>query len=553
MESKPLVLTDPNLLAEFVRESEFRTFFEKRFAVSADIAALLFRDGAFIDAYKGTQFSVGGLWENMKGLLGGSHHYALMLADLKPFQVQFPIAAMSRDHVEIAGVATLELQLNPDKPGNILGLMSGVSRNAPTEDSAGSASAGRKALSRFDVLARIEPQFQDRIFEHVLGRHDAQEVRGNRGMQDQLQADMMTEAQRICGAIGVVVLNTSITFAMNEVEREQFEKARIERQQEMLDYQLGLLKREIGRQSEATEVKLKANVDIAKLQRASEDDLKLMVLGSEVAFVDAREGHARRQEMEALKHEIDVLRAEDFAKAEKTLRDIGNEVDATQERKKLAESRIELDRIEQEYRRENLLIEGKLALELQQLQLEGRHAVHKAGLGETQDFAEQAARNLERMNEIEAKQADANADRDIRVNKANTGLRIDEGDAEARRKVDQMLAAGNLSPEQLAALMPGLSRDAADVAIEKARNDGASADRLLEMARGLMDQSREHEHRMFETGMRGGSGMAAGLGGAAPVVGMVSAPPETVECPNCGKVMNAKARFCSGCQHQLRT
>ena len=32
MASQPLVLTDPNLLAEFVRESEFKTFFEKRFA-----------------------------------------------------------------------------------------------------------------------------------------------------------------------------------------------------------------------------------------------------------------------------------------------------------------------------------------------------------------------------------------------------------------------------------------------------------------------------------------------------------------------------------------
>ena len=32
MASQPLVLTDPNLLAEFVRESEFKTFFEKRYA-----------------------------------------------------------------------------------------------------------------------------------------------------------------------------------------------------------------------------------------------------------------------------------------------------------------------------------------------------------------------------------------------------------------------------------------------------------------------------------------------------------------------------------------
>ena len=44
MESLPLVLTDPNMLAEFVRQSELKTFFEKRFAAPADLGAVLFRD-----------------------------------------------------------------------------------------------------------------------------------------------------------------------------------------------------------------------------------------------------------------------------------------------------------------------------------------------------------------------------------------------------------------------------------------------------------------------------------------------------------------------------
>ena len=111
MASQPLVLTDPNLLAEFVRESEFKTFFEKRYATPPDIAALLFRNGQLIDTFKGAHFSVGGVATAIKSIAGGSTHIAIMLADLKPFQVQLPIRAMSRDNVEIAGLATLELQL----------------------------------------------------------------------------------------------------------------------------------------------------------------------------------------------------------------------------------------------------------------------------------------------------------------------------------------------------------------------------------------------------------------------------------------------------------
>jgi hypothetical protein len=155
---------------------------------------------------------------------------------------------------------------------------------------------GRKALSRLDVLERIEPQFRDRVFEAVIGAHNADEIRGNRGLQDQIQADMMLEAERICGDIGVMVKNGSIVWAMNAVEREQLEKAEIERQQGMLDYQLDLMKREVARQGESAEVKIQSQLDLTKLQQASEDELAHMVLNSEVSFIDAREKAARRQE-----------------------------------------------------------------------------------------------------------------------------------------------------------------------------------------------------------------------------------------------------------------
>ena len=169
MASQPLVLTDPDLLAEFVRESEFKAFLEKRFATPPDLAALLFRNGELIDTYKGAHFSAGGLVNAVKSVVGGSSHIAMMLADLKPFQVQLPVFGTSKDDVYIEGLATLELQLDPDKPSNILGLMSGVSRNESDGASKESApSAGRKSLSRMDVLERIAPHFSDRVMEAAL-------------------------------------------------------------------------------------------------------------------------------------------------------------------------------------------------------------------------------------------------------------------------------------------------------------------------------------------------------------------------------------------------
>jgi len=300
MSSQPLVLSDPNLLAEFMRESEFQAFFEKRFATPPDTAALLFRNGELVDTFVGAHFSVGGVVNSIKGVVGGSSHVALMLADLKPFQVQLPIAGFSKDSVNIQGLATLELQLNPEKPSNILGLMSGVSRMQTDADTGELPKTGRKALSRIDVLDRISPHFKDRVIQEAIGRMKSEDIRGDRGLQDKIQADMMLEEERVCGDLGVLVRSVSVEWATNDVEIEAFQRAKIARQQEMLDYQLELLKREVARQSEATVVQIEASVDLAKVESASEDELKHMVLESEIKFLDAREAATRRQEMEAL-------------------------------------------------------------------------------------------------------------------------------------------------------------------------------------------------------------------------------------------------------------
>ncbi|MBS0479868.1 MAG: zinc ribbon domain-containing protein [Proteobacteria bacterium] len=577
MESNPLVLTDPNLLAEFVRESEFKTFFETRFASPPDLAALLFRDGALIDSFKGTQFSVGGLWEKVKGLIGGSHHYAVMLADLKPFQVQFAVKGMSKDNVEIAGTATMELQLNPDKPSNILGLMSGVSRNEQDPPKDGEL-PGRKALSRFDVLSRIEPQFKDRVFEAVLGRHNADEIRGNRGLQDQIQADMMTEAERICGDIGVMVKNASVTWAMNAVEREQLERAEIERQQSALDYQLDLMKRQVARQSESTSVQIKANVDTTKLEQASEDELANMVLNSEVQFIDAREAAARRQEAEALQHEIRMLREERAGKFENDIAEASHVIDLTEVKKRLVGVEQEIDTLERQHGIEMRRLESEFGRS--ERRAEGEVGRAERGLDAATDldidknrdafeqqkakgWADQAFENLRRTGHHEEDLEDRRADRGIKVNRAATDDTIATMDAEARSRVAQLGAAAGMTPDQISALTASYSEGAASARIAEVQARAAGGEEMAAVVAKMADQnradmaaSREHELNVLKAGMTGATGVAYGAGGGdrtPKADGTPEVEDETVECPSCGKTLSSKARFCTGCGHQMRT
>lgn len=550
MASLPLVLTDPNLLAEFVRESEFKAFFEKRFATPPDLAALLFRNGELIDTYKGAHFSVGGLATALKGTVGGSTHIALMLADLKPFQVELPVKAMSRDQIEIVGLATLELQVNPDKPSNVLGLMGGVARNEAGDDVEGMA-AGRRALSRMDVLERIAPHFADRVFEAVIGRMDAVDVRGETGLQDKLQADMMTEAERICGDIGIMVRAASVQWAMNEAEREAFAKAQIERQQKGLDYQLELLKRQVGRQQDATEVRLQANVDLAKLETASEEELAHMLLNSEIGLIDAREMAVRQQEMKALAYEIELLRNERAGRMENDLAEAGHTIDLTAERGRLRTVEREIE-----------LLDAKHVSELKKIGAFTDMELHDRQKRMEMDLAKQAQdlsmSKIAQLQDIEHRGKDKDADRNIKLNEADVKGKIALTQADTDARTAQLQAGAKMSPEQIMAINAGLSADVANVLAEQARAGGGDTMAAMqELMRGAAEEraaSREHELNILKAGMAGASGVAHGAGGKSGGPDLAAAGNSAItECPECGRELKAKANFCGGCGHKMRT
>lgn len=551
MASQPLVLSDPNLLAEFVREEEFKAFFEKRFATPPDLAALLFKNGELIDAFKGAHFSVGGLATAVKSVVGGSTHIALMLADLKPFQAQFPVSAMSKDNIEIFGVATLEMQLNPDRPSNILGLMGGVSRQQTNPKSEAVPPTGRRALSRIDVVERIAPYFSDRVMEAVIGRMNAVDIRGETGLQDKIQADMMLEAERVCGDIGVLVNAVSVEWAMNAVEQEAFERANIARQQEALDYQLELLKREVERQSEATEFQLTASVDLAKLESSTDDELAHMVLNSEVSFLDAREEASRRQEMEALAHEIELLKTEATFKMQTQLDEAGHLSNLTEEAARLRVLEREIELLDTKHTAEMKKIGKFTDLELRDR--EQRMEMELARLA-----SEQAAGKLRVMMDIEHGGKDRDADREIKKTDATTQNEISKTKADTDSRIAQLQAGAQMTPEQILAINAGLSKDVADVLKEqaKANSNESQMDAMKDLIKGAAEEreaSRRHELNILNSGMSGATGVAHGAGGGDEKEAAATAAPATVDCPKCGKTLAATARFCTGCGHRMRT
>ncbi len=325
MSSTNWTLSDELTLAEYVPLEDFKGILQQRIGISPDHAALLMRDGNLAETCNGGHFSVGGLWQSFKTMIGGEHAIRLLVADLKPFPIEGEIEGIAGDKVPVCATVAIEFQLNPEKPQNILGLMN-----------------EREALLKSDVYQRLIPHLSDRVFGSVLAQVDAAEIRGNTELQDRLQADIMLEAERLLGDLGLLVRAATLTWGINDEERAAMAARKQQREQEILDQEFAHRKQELERENEAREFILRSDLDAETLKATSEDELKQLFLKQELAFTDARDLGVREQQLKKLNHEIEVLNTQRQAAYNKALGDAGNAVEQEKLRKQLTTVEMEI-------------------------------------------------------------------------------------------------------------------------------------------------------------------------------------------------------------------
>lgn len=612
MKTEQLTVSDPRLLAEFIAPAEMKTFFEKRFEVPPDHLGLLMRNGQFVQAYKGAHFTVGGVFHQIKGMIGGSSSVSLMIADLKTFQQFYEVVARTKDKVDIDGTVVLDLQINPEKAQNILGMME-----------------QRRSLSKADAALRIKSHAWERVFEAAVSRVNANEVRGNKGLQDMIQADLMKECERIAGDLGLMVRAASVTWALNEVEKQEATRAAAIRETERLEFEFTTLKRSLEREHESTIIRIDNKQALDKLDLNNEDDLRRLVLDNEIEFNDARETGARIAEMKVLQHEINMLKTERLAKFDGELQQATHDgVDLTtiHERRRQVERNTEqLDRehalvlraLERDYDAETRALQRNERRDDREFDREGRVLQRKEDRGnrledredlkvtrkEDRDYGfetrdkeldiaakERADRFRGRKDEVDVadkeeyarmargKEADKIA---LEKLKGLAGLeadqererlkrRIEEADAthdrdmdvrklDAQREADRLVLGAKMTPEQILAVNAGLSPAVAKVLEEQAKAQGVDKAAQMDLMRQMVEQanrqavrSEEQARAMFQAGMTGAVGVAAGAGGKGGGAGNPAPGEATVECPKCTRVNPAKAKFCVGCGEQLR-
>lgn len=535
MASKALALNSPELLAEYVRESELTGFFEKRFASPPDHMAMLIRNGEIIDTYKGAHFSIGGVLKSIKSLVVGSSHVSILLADLKPFSIQTELKAITNDNVPVAALGTIELQVNPDEPKNVMGLVNASGY-----------------LTRDEVLARFKPHLTDRVIESAIKRVNANELRGERGLQDHIQAEIMREVERVAGDLGLIVRAVSLEWAINEVERQAMEKSVLDREQGKLDNELEYLKQNVTRNNDAKSFKIETDLDFAKLQNATEEELEHLILNREVRILDARVDVQRRQELESLAHEIEVLRNERLGKFENRLAEADHQVDAAKRQLGLARVHQEIDLLNQTHLAEMKKLNAFTDLE-----------IHKRtqflDLEVSKQAQTQQAAHLLALQGLEQAGEDAEMNRRIRAKQADGQIANDQVKAKEDARLAQLREGAKMTPEQILAINAGHSADVAAVLTEQARASGNGSEQVNALMQEMVKQANDartsadsQAREMFRMGMEGATGVAQGAGGGRVETSIGGASSSTLECSNCGRENAVKNRCCIGCGKQLR-
>ncbi len=581
--STNITLSDDNLLAEYVSLDKFKGVLEQRVAVGPDMLAMLIKDGQIAQAAAGGHFAIGGIWRTLKDAIAGRHAIRLLIADLKPFQLTTSADSLSKDNVPVAGEFTIELQVNPEKPANVLGLMK-----------------EHGAVTKSSVLARLVPHMGDRVLNAAVRRVDATELRGNTGLQDKIQADAMREVERLMADIGLMVRGVSMRWAFNEEETAEVTKRQKAREQEALEQDFTILNRSMEREAESSIVRLKTDFDVEAAKVTTEDDLRRLILGNELNFIDARETGVRIQQMKALEHELALnakqridglniqLEAEDHAlaiakkKEEQHKRAHGEEIDDLKHGVSTTtiggERRdVEMSIVERERLHDVRVAEIRVNLRVAERSIEDADTRQRLALAKLEQLQnleiaakahEDQLRTMRGLQDVEIDSESRRLDLNIKGGDAAHRRAMEDKKLERETEIEKMRILATGTPEQILAINAGLSVAVANVLVEQARARAAEGGDRIAIMREMVQQAKDAQvgseaqaRHFFDQGMAGNQGVAQGVGaaiaaGAGLAGGQPAKPaggePQTTECPGCHRVVPVTDRHCRYCGRQMR-
>ena len=172
-----------NELAWLVNKREIKGIIKQDIIIKPGEAAILIKDGKIEDIVTQTRLkNIGGGFTNwLAKKLSVGEDLELMFLDIKPFEIEYPLSATSKDYVDIKGTATVQLQFNLEEAAKVIGMV----KAQPVYEEKGII---RKRIEHVgfetfltteDLEKRFEKEAKAMVFTTTISNYTASEFHGN--------------------------------------------------------------------------------------------------------------------------------------------------------------------------------------------------------------------------------------------------------------------------------------------------------------------------------------------------------------------------------------
>lgn len=196
-DNKGNVVNDVGMVARLLSQTDIHGILRQDVIVNPGEACVFIKDGKIEDVMTQTRLKeVGGGFMNwLRGKMSVGTNVNLLFIDTTPIDLQFPIAATTKDYAEIKGACTVRIQIIPENATKIINMM----RRAPVKSDLvpgflwDSVRTGQ-VLTREVIQSRLSEELVATVFTAQIAQYTAPEFRGNveilRNMENQAQLEM---------------------------------------------------------------------------------------------------------------------------------------------------------------------------------------------------------------------------------------------------------------------------------------------------------------------------------------------------------------------------
>jgi hypothetical protein len=196
-DNKGNMVNDVGMVARLMGQNDIHGILQQDVIVNPGEACVFIKDGKIEDIMTQTRLkNVGGGFTNwLKGKMSVGTSISLLFIDTTPIDLQFPIAATTKDYADIKGACTVRIQIVPENATKIINMM----RRAPARSDQvpgflwDSVRTGQ-VLTRDVIQSRLNDELVATVFTAQIAQYTAPEFRGNveilRNMEEQAQIEM---------------------------------------------------------------------------------------------------------------------------------------------------------------------------------------------------------------------------------------------------------------------------------------------------------------------------------------------------------------------------